>query len=107
MARLQRIRLLTGLLLVTMILAPAIAFAERMRCASEDYRYTFCRTDREPRDVRIVRRFSKRPCIEGRSWGYNRRGIWVNHGCDADFDFYMRRDRDRDRYRDRDDRYRD
>lgn len=99
MPRFHNLRLLTGGLLVAVTLVPSIAYADRMRCASEDYKYTFCRTDREPRDVRIGRRYSKRPCIEGRSWGYNRRGIWVNHGCDADFDFRMRGDRDRDRDR--------
>ena len=95
MVRLQRVRLMASILLATMILAPGAAYAERMRCASIDYKYTFCRTDREPRNVRIGRRYSKRACIEGRSWGYNRRGIWVNNGCDADFDFRLRGDRDR------------
>jgi len=102
MLRLPRVRLMASLLLASLVLAPSAAFAERMRCASIDYKYTMCRTDREPRRVRIARRYSKRPCIEGRTWGYNRRGIWVNDGCDADFDFFMRGDRDRDR----DDRYR-
>jgi hypothetical protein len=95
MLRLQRVRLTAGLLLATLVLAPSVAFAERMRCASLDYKYTFCRTDREPSRVRVGRRYSKRPCIEGRTWGWNRRGIWVNNGCDADFDFRMRGDRDR------------
>ncbi len=102
MPRVERIRLMASLLLVALVLAPSAAFAERMRCASVDYRYTLCRTDREPVRVRIDRRYSKRPCVEGRSWGYNRRGIWVDHGCDADFEFRQRGDRDRDRYRDRD-----
>jgi hypothetical protein len=97
---------MASVLLVALVLAPTAAFAERMRCASVDYKYTMCRTDREPVRVRIDRRYSKRPCIEGRTWGYNRRGIWVNNGCDADFDFRMRGDRDRDRDRDRDNRYR-
>jgi hypothetical protein len=24
-------------------------------------------------------------CEQGYSWGYDRRGIWVDHGCRADF----------------------
>jgi hypothetical protein len=95
MLRVHRVRLIASVLLATMILAPAAAYADRMRCASVDYKYNFCPTDREPRWVRIAKRYSKRPCIEGRTWGYNRRGIWVNNGCDADFDFRMRGDRDR------------
>jgi Protein of unknown function (DUF3011) len=95
MLRLPRVRLMAGLMLATLILAPTAAFADRMRCGSVDYKYKMCPTDREPRYVRVARRYSKRPCIEGRTWGYNRRGIWVNHGCDADFDFRLRGDRDR------------
>jgi Protein of unknown function (DUF3011) len=98
MLRLPRVRLIASLLLAALVLAPAAAFAERMRCASVDYRYSYCRTDRPVRWARVARRYSKRPCIEGRTWGYDRRGIWVNNGCDADFDFRMRGDRDRDRY---------
>jgi hypothetical protein len=97
MLRLHRARLIASLFLVTLILAPSAAFADRMRCASVDYKYNLCPTDREPRRVRVARRYSKRPCVEGRTWGYNRRGIWVNNGCDADFDFYVRGG-DRDHY---------
>ncbi len=25
------------------------------------------------------------PCQQGYSWGYDQRGIWVDHGCRADF----------------------
>jgi hypothetical protein len=106
MLRMTRVRLIASLLLAAFALAPTAAFAERMRCASVDYKYEYCRTDRPVRWARIARRYSKRPCIEGRTWGYDRRGIWVNNGCDADFDFRMRDDRDRDRDRDRDNRYR-
>ncbi len=105
MLHLPRVRLMASLLLALVILAPTAAIAqrtERMRCASVDYKYSYCRTDRPVRWARVARRYSKRPCIEGRTWGYDRRGIWVNNGCDADFVFRMRGNRDRDR----DDRYR-
>jgi hypothetical protein len=90
MVQIPRFRLLVGALLAVLLALPAVAFAERMRCSSVDYKYTFCRTDRPIERVRLARRYSKRACIEGRSWGWDRRGIWVNHGCDADFDFRMR-----------------
>jgi hypothetical protein len=98
MLRVSHVRVLFGLVFGLLLIAPAIASAERMRCSSVDYKYAFCRTDRPIERVRLARRYSKRACIQGRSWGWDRRGIWVNHGCDADFDFRMR-DRDRDRYR--------
>ena len=36
-------------------------------------------------DVRLVRQLSVSPCVEGDSWGWNRRGIWVSKGCRAEF----------------------
>jgi hypothetical protein len=98
MLRMQRARMMFGVIVALLLIGPAVASAERMRCSSNDYKYTFCRTDRPIERVRLARRYSKRACVYGRSWGWDRRGIWVNHGCDADFDFRMR-DRDRDRYR--------
>jgi hypothetical protein len=53
-------------------------------CASRDYRHQFC-----PANIRgtvvIVNQISRSPCIEGRSWGYDRRGIWVDQGCSGEF----------------------
>jgi hypothetical protein len=31
------------------------------------------------------REHSDSSCRQGRSWGFDRRGIWVDHGCRADF----------------------
>jgi hypothetical protein len=33
----------------------------------------------------MVNRISDASCVKNRSWGYNGRGIWVDHGCRADF----------------------
>ncbi|RYG19703.1 DUF3011 domain-containing protein [bacterium] len=35
--------------------------------------------------VRLVRQISKKPCIEGRTWGYSSTRIWVDDGCRAEF----------------------
>jgi hypothetical protein len=35
--------------------------------------------------VRLQRQLSDSACIEGRSWGWNRAGIWVDQGCGASF----------------------
>jgi hypothetical protein len=61
----------------------------RVRVESEDGRF---RSYRAPIDgrVRLVRRLSDAPCYEGRSWGYNSGGIWVDRGCRAEFEFYSR-----------------
>jgi hypothetical protein len=58
----------------------------RLTCSSEDYRYRMCRVDvGRGGDVRIVRQLSNSACIEGRSWGWNRAGVWVSGGCSAVF----------------------
>lgn len=58
----------------------------RVRCASNDYHYNLCQVDvgRGGR-VYIERPISNTQCIEGRNWGYNRAGVWVDGGCEAVF----------------------
>lgn len=34
---------------------------------------------------RLLREFSRGACIEGRSWGVDRRGLWVDRGCSGVF----------------------
>lgn len=57
---------------------------ETVRCDSNDSRYRECPADTRG-GVRLERQYSKSACIEGRSWGYDRRGVWVNNGCRAEF----------------------
>jgi hypothetical protein len=57
-----------------------------VRCASGGYNYNMCQVDtgRGSR-VYISRQISKTSCIEGRTWGWNRAGVWVDGGCEAIF----------------------
>ena len=55
-----------------------------LRCESTGSRSVFCRADTTGR-VRISRQLSNSSCIQGRSWTYNSRGIYVSHGCRAVF----------------------
>jgi Protein of unknown function (DUF3011) len=57
-----------------------------VRCASEGFNYRMCQVDtgRGSR-VYISRQISNTACIEGRNWGWNRAGIWVDGGCEAIF----------------------
>lgn len=55
-----------------------------VRCSSNDGHTRRCNVDTRG-GVRIVRQESRSPCIQGRSWGYDRRGIWVANGCRARF----------------------
>jgi hypothetical protein len=58
--------------------------AQIVRCESFDARGAFCRVNTQDR-VRITRQLSHRACIQGYTWNYNDRGIWVSDGCRADF----------------------
>jgi hypothetical protein len=53
-------------------------------CASDNGRRNLCPTDTRG-GVQLVRKRSDASCDFGRSWGYDRRGIWVDRGCRADF----------------------
>jgi hypothetical protein len=81
---------LIALVAVLTVLTASDALAERLRCASRDYRYAFCPTPGRVVAARVVRRHSKRPCLQNYSWGFQRDGIWVDDGCDADFDVSLR-----------------
>jgi len=78
-------------------------YNDQVYCASDDGRRNYCGADTRG-GVRLVRQRSDAPCISGRTWGYDRRGIWVDRGCRAEFITGTNRDygRDRDRDRDRD-----
>jgi hypothetical protein len=62
---------------------PAVA-AETIRCSSSGYRYNYCRVN-TGNDARLERQHSSADCRQGYSWGHDRHGVWVDHGCDADF----------------------
>ena len=55
-------------------------------CNSEGYAYRFCSVDvGHGGRVFLDRQTSSSPCIEGRTWGWNRGGVWVNQGCTGTF----------------------
>ncbi len=53
-------------------------------CSSDDMHRHYCPADTRG-GVQLVRQRSGSSCRQGRSWGYDRSGIWVDHGCRADF----------------------
>ncbi len=54
-----------------------------IRCESDNYRFRACATGGA--HARIVRQISRAACVEGRSWGNDGRGVWVDRGCSAEF----------------------
>jgi hypothetical protein len=58
----------------------------RLQCGSVNNRYRMCQVDIGPRGrVQLVRQESDASCRRGYSWGYNRAGVWVDHGCRGQF----------------------
>ena len=58
----------------------------RLQCDSNHKNYQMCMVDVGRRGrVQLVRRMSDARCTEGYSWGWNRAGVWVDHGCRGQF----------------------
>ena len=54
-------------------------------CNSNDEKRHYCDADTRI-GVRLLKQNSGSPCEQNRTWGYDRRGIWVDRGCRADFE---------------------
>jgi hypothetical protein len=80
--------------------APSLVLAgnqkKRIVCESKDYRYEYCRIPTQG-PVRLKEKISHSPCIEGKTWGYDRRGVWVDEGCSGVFVVDRERRSDGDR----------
>src|SRR5882724_4990940 len=97
-----------GLAMAAFVILIPRSSAQTISCSSDDGRRHYCPANTEGR-IRLERQRSESPCDEGYSWGSDGRGIWVDHGCRADFAVeggreggWRDRDRDRDWDRDRD-----
>ncbi len=78
---------LLGLILLGASTRPARAQRQQdqiVTCSSDDGRRHYCSVDTRG-GVSMGRQRSDSACVQGRSWGYDRRGIWVDRGCRADF----------------------
>jgi hypothetical protein len=60
---------------------------QSVRCESSDGRGRHCDV-RVWRGVDLTRQLSRSPCVEGQSWGWDRRGIWVGSGCRGEFNVW-------------------
>jgi hypothetical protein len=92
MTRITTLLLTAAALLAAACTVPSPASAQpgyggpppRITCSSNDGRRNWC--DIGPtRDVRLVRQISGSACIRDNTWGVDRRGLWVDRGCRAEF----------------------
>ncbi|MET0265194.1 MAG: DUF3011 domain-containing protein, partial [Duganella sp.] len=73
------------LLIGALMAGPRVAIAsDTVTCESRHGRYNYCRVDTDGK-VELTRELSRGDCREGRSWGYDNRGVWVDRGCSAEF----------------------
>lgn len=64
-----------------------------VRCESVEGRLRVCPAPGRG-EVQLARQLSRDACVEGRTWGRDGRGIWVDGGCRADFVVDLRPGRD-------------
>lgn len=64
--------------------AAGAAQAEVITCSSRDNDYNFCPAD-TANGVTLRRQLSHSDCVFNRSWGFDRRGVWVDKGCRGEF----------------------
>jgi hypothetical protein len=53
-------------------------------CSSNNGKRNYCPVDTS-RGVRLTNQRSGSPCVQGQTWGWDNRGVWVDRGCRADF----------------------
>jgi hypothetical protein len=63
---------------------PRAEAATRLVCSSANFDYSYCRVDTRA-GVRFLQQLSRAPCVQGRTWGTDPHGIWVDRGCSAQF----------------------
>jgi len=72
---------------------PQLAQAkETIRCESHGMRYQYCSVETK-NHVKFLQKHSFWDCNEGRSWGFDQHGVWVDHGCKADFEVGQDKDK--------------
>lgn len=61
--------------------------SQAFTCSSNDggRRYCSLPSGINSNRIQMTRQISGSPCIEGQTWGVDRRGLWVDHGCRAEF----------------------
>lgn len=66
--------------------ADAAQAQARLQCESRNYSYQFCPMGGGVDGVVLLEQRSRSACVHGVSWGWDRRGVWVDRGCEGVFD---------------------
>jgi hypothetical protein len=62
-----------------------------VRCASQDMGMNRCRVSGFITGAELQQQYSGSPCFQGKTWGYDDQGVWVDRGCRADFRVWVAR----------------
>jgi len=65
----------------------AVAGQRLMQCDSNGYRYQYCNADTQGRVILLREISSGNLCRQGRGWGFDNNGIWVDKGCRGEFSY--------------------
>ena len=57
---------------------------QSVRCESDRGRERRCDVG-VWKGAQMTKQLSKSPCVQGHSWGWDQRGVWVSRGCRAEF----------------------
>jgi hypothetical protein len=84
-----------SLFVLLFLLFPAgrAALGQGVPCSSDDGRRNYCSADTS-QGVTMIKQRSEAACTQGYSWDFDYRGVWVDHGCRADFALQARPDAD-------------
>ena len=65
----------------------AVAGTGFLTCESISYRHNYCSANTQGRVIMVNEISTGNLCRQGRGWGYDNNGIWVDRGCRAQFSF--------------------
>jgi hypothetical protein len=57
----------------------------QIACASRNFERQYCPSEHRIVHARLIEQRSRAACAQGRSWGFDDRGIWVSAGCNGLF----------------------
>jgi len=72
------------------VMAPAssaVAQQRLLQCDSNGYRYQYCNADTQGRVILLREKSTGNLCRQGRGWGFDHNGIWVDKGCRGEFSY--------------------
>jgi hypothetical protein len=63
---------------------------QQIRCSSNNMNYVRCRVSGKIAGAQMNRQISGSACVQGETWGWDKKGLWVDKGCRADFTVWYR-----------------